>query len=365
MRVAFMSKFQPIKVYGEGGQGIAMMVSDLADGGRYKIMKLFKSAETIQQLADGKTITTKSDERLDAEKELRTVMPLSHPNVQPVSEVYEDEAGNLVNMTPVVFTGDLQNHIELALSRQGPGKPIFEYSLIFSIFYQIVNAMTFLHLRGIAHRDLKPENILYFHYGVVRVFDFGVAKFMGFSGGMLKEFFDDEEITKATAQGQTCMSQTKCAGTFGYIPPETLLVKKKDESIKEYRARCKGFKRYDVFKQDSFAIGVILYYLLTGKRVFDFAMAKGDNDIKHMISDFTGEVELPSDIPPFFKAILQSLLKPNPNDRMTVIEVFGLILGQAAFMNFSPEAVENYVSAYKEIGISHFGKHGSMLNKGL
>ncbi len=64
--------------------------------------------------------------------------------------------------------------------------------------------------------------------GVVKVFDFGVAKYLGFDTENMfdaMETSDDEEEATQQAINQTCFSKTGAAGTYGYMAPEMILVK--------------------------------------------------------------------------------------------------------------------------------------------
>ena len=97
------------------------------------------------------------------------------------------------------------------------------------------------------HRDLKPENILLGDYGEVYVADWGIAKLLGHT-----------EIDVAPASGvmDTAMAGTLAGtmmGTIGYAPPEQL--------GGELDTIGPG--------SDLFALGVILYEMLTHERPFD------------------------------------------------------------------------------------------------
>nr|XP_046223962.1 cGMP-dependent protein kinase 1-like [Oncorhynchus gorbuscha] len=91
----------------------------------------------------------------------------------------------------------------------------------------IVEALSFLHVRGIIYRDLKPENILLDHRGYAKLVDFGFAKKVGL--------------------GQK--TWTFC-GTPEYVAPEIILNKGHDVSV------------------DCWSLGILIYELLSGSPPF-------------------------------------------------------------------------------------------------
>jgi Tol biopolymer transport system component/tRNA A-37 threonylcarbamoyl transferase component Bud32 len=107
---------------------------------------------------------------------------------------------------------------------------------------QIADALEAAHEKNIVHRDLKPANVKIRPDGSVKVLDFGLAK----AG----------EAQEVTADSPTMMPGTQMGmilGTAGYMSPEQARGKEVD-------------KRADIW-----AFGVVLYEMVTGKRLFDGA----------------------------------------------------------------------------------------------
>lgn len=99
------------------------------------------------------------------------------------------------------------------------------------VMLQICEALGYIHGHGLIHRDLKPSNIMVDEDRVVRLMDFGLAKFIA----------DDAAVT---ADG-------RLVGTFRYMSPEQILGEKLDA------------------RADLYSLGVIMYELLSGRAPFD------------------------------------------------------------------------------------------------
>ena len=158
-----------------------------------------------------------------------------------------------------------------------------------SIASQIADALEAAHEAGIVHRDLKPANVKVRDDDVVKVLDFGLARAAGVSeatGGAS----DPTMLSPAATQ------QGVILGTAGYMSPEQARGKVAD-------------KRADIW-----AFGVVLYEMLTGKRLFG-----GDTVteiIASVIKDAPRLDALPANTPPVLRQLLVRCLERDPKLRL-------------------------------------------------
>ena len=146
-----------------------------------------------------------------------------------------------------------------------------------AIAQQIAAALQHMHEMGIVHRDMKPENVLLTTSGQVKIVDFGIAL--------------DKSARRMTWAG---LSGT--VGTPDYIAPEQI-----------------GGRRGDA-RSDVYALGIILYEMLTGNLPFS-----GPNPLAVMRAKTDEEPRLPGYFVPGFdpqlEAIIMKAIAHDPRDR--------------------------------------------------
>ncbi len=197
---------------GEGGMGVVYRAHDTRLG-RDVAIKVLPDA------------VARDPERLARfEREARTLAALNHPNI---AAVYGVEQGALV--------------MELVEGETLKGPLPLDTAINYA--RQIADALEAAHERGIIHRDLKPANIKITPEGKVKLLDFGLAKAMELAPGPIPE-------SSPTLTAHASMSGI-IVGTPAYMSPE----------------QARG-TRVD-HRTDIWAFGVVLYEMLTGKRLFD------------------------------------------------------------------------------------------------
>lgn len=151
----YISKYKVIKVLGYGGFAVVVLAED---------------SSTKQQVAikiiDRKEIS-KQNYIMYLENELRLSARFQHPNIVKVFEIiYEPDVINIV--MEYLSNGDLQNLLEQNINFTIPEQ--------LRIAFEILQALKYLHERGICHRDIKPSNILFDAEFHPKLIDFGVSK---------------------------------------------------------------------------------------------------------------------------------------------------------------------------------------------
>ncbi|MEM7307254.1 MAG: SUMF1/EgtB/PvdO family nonheme iron enzyme [Planctomycetota bacterium] len=207
---------------GSGGMGVVYLADDL-QAQRPVAVKVLRGASPSPELA----------RRFAHEAEL--LGRLQHPGIAQVFRAGTEGQGpeaaaylalEYIDGVPLTRYAD-----EAGLEREDRVR----------LLRQVADAVHHAHLRGVVHRDLKPSNVLVDREGRVKVIDFGVARALEGAAGAA-------EATRATRTGQVM-------GTLAYMAPEQA---RGDVDAVDTRA-------------DVYALGVIGYQLLAGRRPLDLA----------------------------------------------------------------------------------------------
>ncbi|WP_375773470.1 serine/threonine protein kinase [Archangium gephyra] len=158
------------------------------------------------------------------EVEARAAASISHPHVVTVYDV--GSAGGV----PFIVSELLEGESLRSLIDRGP----LPRERALELGLQLAHGLAAAHAQGVVHRDLKPGNLLVTREGTLKILDFGLAKLLG---------PQQRQEVEATQAGTVL-------GTLGYLSPE--------------QARCEPADP----RSDLFAVGAILYELLSGQRAF-------------------------------------------------------------------------------------------------
>lgn len=199
------------------------------------------------------------------EREARAVAALNHPNICQVYDVGPDYL--------------VMEYIE-GNSPKGP----LALADALRMARQIGEALAAAHEKGITHRDLKPANIKVKLDGTLKVLDFGLAK-IGLAPAGNPE--DSPTLTMGLTEAGMIL------GTASYMAPE------------QARGKETVDKRADIW-----AFGVVLYELLTGKRLF-----QGD-DVGHTLASVIMQEPDLSAAPLEVRRLLKRCLEKDPRKRL-------------------------------------------------
>ena len=162
------------------------------------------------------------------EQEARAAGVLNHPNITAVHDLGTHDGAPYV--VQELLEGETLR-AELAGGRFSPRRAI-------ECAIQIAQGLAAAHEKGIVHRDLKPENVFVTKDGRVKILDFGLAKLTETAASS-----NATNLPTATEPGVVM-------GTIGYMSPEQVKGKPADA------------------RSDIFALGAILYEMLSGQRAF-------------------------------------------------------------------------------------------------
>ncbi len=211
-------------------------------------------------------------DRFHREEEIGQI--LDHPGVM---KVFSDENRSRVYMVMEWVDGRLLRKILDEQHKLPPERAVH-------LALRILNALEYIHSRGVAHRDLKPENVMVDSDDNIKLIDFGIA-------------------ANAKSRRLTFAKLSQTMGTPDYISPE----------------QVKG-KRGDA-RSDLYAMGVILYEMLTGKVPFS-----GENAFLIMNDRLLNNPVPPREIDPSITTQLQEIiyraLERDPKNRYATARDF-------------------------------------------
>jgi serine/threonine-protein kinase len=210
-------------------------------------------------------------------QEARSASALNHPNIVTIHEVGASDGSPFIVME-YIDGSDLRT-----LLRDGA----MSVRKAVDIAAQIADGLAAAHERGIVHRDLKPENIMVTRDGYVKILDFGLAKVM------IAPAAEGEHTQPLELPGT---NPGTILGTVGYMSPEQATGRRID------------------FRSDQFALGAILYELVTGRPPFERETAI--DTLAAILHDDPPPLSriLPR-APAQLSDILRRLLSKSPDDR--------------------------------------------------
>ncbi len=218
-------------------------------------------------------------------KEARLCAGLNHPSICSIHEVGH------VDGQPFIVMEHVDGSPLASLIPAGRGLPL-DVALRYAM--QIVDAVAHAHSHGVIHRDLKSSNVMISKEGRIKLLDFGLAVRCATAG-------------EATRLETTCLHDTPSgAGTIPYMAPELLCGRPADA------------------RSDTWALGVLLYEMLSGTRPFPGATRY---EVGASILSVPA-VPLPPVVPGWLQAVVSRCLVKIPAGRYPTAAALGDALNE-------------------------------------
>jgi hypothetical protein len=268
-----INNYQVVSLLGEGGMGSVYLAEHPFMGRKAAIKVLHQDHATNRSLV----------ERFM--NEARAANAIGHPNIIDIIDV-----GLLPSGIPYLMMEYLDGEsLAARIARESP-LPIAQ---ALEVAVQVAAGLAAAHDKGIVHRDLKPDNLFLIPNrgsptGRIKILDFGIAKLRGDLSG----------VGAKTRSGSIL-------GTPPYMSPE----------------QCRGISDDVDFRTDIYALGIILYEMVTGAPPF---VSEGWGDILHMhiATPPRPPREQNPVIPPELEAVILKALAKRPEDRWSSMAAF-------------------------------------------
>lgn len=209
--------------------------------------------------------------------EARAASALNHPNIVIVHEFGETAEGDAFIVQEYIEGRTLRDCL-------GEGVPL---ATAMDIAIQVARALHAAHAAGVVHRDIKPENVMVRPDGYVKVLDFGIAHV--------------PQVASATGSFLETLADS-LIGTPAYMPPEMMLGGTVGPAA------------------DVFALGVLVYEMVTGKQPFEAPTVMGV--LARIATDTPASMRtLDPTVSPGLEAFVEAMLSKSPERRPGAGEV--------------------------------------------
>jgi len=260
-----IGRYKIIRELGRGGMAIVYRAYDAK----------FERAVAIKVIAAHSLHNQESRKRF--EREAKVIAALAHPAIVPVHDFGEDHEQPYLVMS-LMRGGSLNDHLRQGVSSLHDAA---------RLMLRLAPALDLAHTEGVVHRDLKPDNILFDQLNNPYITDFGIAKLFN--------------STTELSQSGVVM------GTAAYMSPEQATGKDLDG------------------RSDIYALGVILFQILTGRRPFESNNSLGFV-YQHINEPVPNICNIRPDLPAGCEAIIARAMAKDPNDRYATASEFAAAL---------------------------------------
>ena len=254
-----LGRYEIVDEIGKGAMGVVYLARDPLIG-RLVALKTFRIGYSVKD-------HEMEQFRVRFMREAQSAGILSHPNIVTIHDVMEQTEEGIAFIAMEYVRGT-------TLKAMLQSDQALSLGFVVDIVGQVAEALDYAHAHRVIHRDVKPANILITADNRVKITDFGIARL---------------DTSNLTQEGQLL-------GTPNYMAPEQIQGKEVDH------------------RADLFALGVVLYEMLTRHKPF-----QGENltVVSHRIvyDQFTPPRDYAKDMPPGLEPILDRALEKDPARR--------------------------------------------------
>jgi len=293
---ARLGPYEIVALLGSGGMGEVYRARDerLGRDVAIKVLPPEFAADADPSAGSGSSRARSRDDRLRRfEQEARAASALNHPNILVVHDIGSHQG------TPYLVEELLEGEPLRDRLRAGalPVRTAVDLAV------QMAHGLAAAHEKGIVHRDLKPENVFVTRDGHVKILDFGLAKLVESPLGAARAA-DASTFADGTRVGMVL-------GTVGYMAPEQAR-----GQVVDHRA-------------DIFALGCVLYEMISGRRAFAGATA-ADTLTAILAKDPAPLGGVGVSLPAGLQGIVRRSLEKRPEDRFSSAHDLALALTAVA-----------------------------------
>jgi serine/threonine protein kinase/tetratricopeptide (TPR) repeat protein len=288
MKRRVIKQYEILRKIGSGGSGVVFLANDTLLQ-RPVVLKLLKRGQQ-----------TPEQVRTTQMREARLASAIDHPNVCSIYEVGETTTEDGETDAYIVMQYVPGKSLDKVIA-EGPAS----VQLVLSSGMQIADGLAAAHGLGIFHRDLKPANVMLTDGGLIKILDFGLArqlkreKLVGAGGDFDPALGGQPPPIPAGA------TYTARGGTIAYMAPEQFVTGQSS------------------VQSDIFALGLILYEMVSGRHPFHRPDAQEMQSIRAIqFAEPPPLKEIVPDLPMELESVILRCLAKQPSERYaSAIEV--------------------------------------------
>lgn len=257
-------KYEVKKEHARGGMGRVLLAKDRTIGRDVALKELLPGMAGTSSIP-GSIPQDASGSGGIVERFLREAKitgQLEHPNIVPVYEIGKNEDNSVYYTMRFIRGVTVADRLRDIRKDEGlsPDEKLAARIKLLERFIDVCHAIGYAHSKGVIHRDLKPENIMLGDYGETLVLDWGLARVKGQEDKALRELAKGSIRLSASlfeADSQALTLDGSIVGTPAYMPPE----------------QARGELDQVDEQSDVYALGAVLYQILTGHPPYEGPMA--------------------------------------------------------------------------------------------